>query len=299
MKTIILTGVTGFLGSHILKAILNQTNYKVVLIKRTFSDIWRIKDEIKDSRIAVLDIDKNDLCNIDWNEIDTIIHCATDYGRADNMCNKVLEANLMFPIRLIEFAIKNNVKTFINTDSYFNKDNISYNHLANYSLSKKSLNIWLKHFSKQIQIINLLLEHIYGEFDNSNKFTEKLIQDIAIKQVKNIALTAGEQKRDFVYVKDVVEVYMAAINYGQNNRFRFRQFEVGTGSSYSIKYFCNLIKEISKSKTYINYGKIDYREDEIMNSRADTIELINLLDLSKFLTPMEGIEKIIRIYNGE
>lgn len=296
MQTIILTGATGFLGSHILKAILSKSNDKILLLKRSFSNIWRIKDEIKDSRVTYLDIDKQDLYKIDWNGIDTIIHCATEYGRSDSLCHKILKTNLIFPIHLIELAIKNNVKTFINTDTYFNKDNIAYNHLLGYSLSKKSLNLWLKHFSKQIQVINLILEHIYGEFDNADKFVEKLIQDIAINQVEKVALTHGEQKRDFVYIKDVVDTYMTAIKYGRNNHFRYREFEVGTGNSIPIKDFCNLIKKISKSNTYIDYGAINYREDELMNSKADTLELNSLLDSTKFISPKEGIERILRIY---
>ena len=82
----------------------------------------------------------------------------------------------MYPINLLEMAVKNNVGVFINTDSYFNKENLSYNYLLNYSLSKKSLNLWLKHFSKKIKIINMVLEHIYGEYDNDNKFIEKIIK---------------------------------------------------------------------------------------------------------------------------
>lgn len=297
MKTIILTGATGFLGSAILKAILSESSDKVMLLKRSFSNIWRIKDEIKDSRVAYFDIDKQDLCKINFNGVDTIIHCATEYGRGDSLCHNILETNLIFPIHLIELAIKNNVKTFINTDTYFNKDNILYNHLFGYALSKRSLNLWLKHFSKQIQIINLVLEHVYGAFDNADKFVEKFIQDIAIKQVKKVALTYGEQKRDFVYIKDVVDTYMASIKYGRNNRFRYRSFEVGTGHSIAIKDFCNLIKKISKSNTYINYGAINYREYELMNSMADTLELNLLLDSSKFVNPKEGIESILGIYS--
>lgn len=296
MKTILLTGATGFLGSHILKAILSKTDDNIIILKRSFSDIWRIKTEIESKRVTYYDIDKTSLSSINWENIDTIIHCATEYGRNKNSCLKVLETNLMLPIELIENAIEHGVATFINTDFYFNKENLSYSYLRNYSLSKKSLNLWLKQFSKNIKIINLVLEHIYGEYDNSNKFIEKVIQKVAIEQVNNINLTSGDQKRDFIYVEDVADTYIAAINFGRNNLFRYRQFSVGTGISYSLKDFCNLVKSLSKSKTNLDYGKIPYREDEIMNSVADTMELNSLLDTSKFYTIKEGISKILQIY---
>jgi len=44
-KTILLTGATGFLGSHLLKKLLDE-NYNVVILKRTFSDTWRIDYEV-------------------------------------------------------------------------------------------------------------------------------------------------------------------------------------------------------------------------------------------------------------
>jgi len=244
-KKILLTGATGFLGSHLLSMLLDRTFDNILIVKRSFSNLWRIKDLMINPRVSFIDIDNNNLDDIDWKDIDTIIHCATEYGRTNNSCYHVLETNLMFPINLIECAIKNNVKTFINTDSYFNKENMSYSNLLNYSLSKKSLNLWLKHFSKKIKIVNMVLEHIYGENDNLAKFVERMIQDIAITPKPFIDLTYGEQKRDFIYVKDVCETYLAALEYSREHNFRYRQFDIGTGNPVSIKQFVETIKLIS------------------------------------------------------
>ena len=150
MKTILLTGATGFLGSHMLKALLNKTQYNIIVLKRSFSNVWRIKNEILSPRVKTYDIDLIPIEKIDFSNIQVIIHCATEYGRKKDSCLQVLATNLMYPINLLEMAVKNNVGVFINTDSYFNKENLSYNYLLNYSLSKKSLNLWLKHFSKKI-----------------------------------------------------------------------------------------------------------------------------------------------------
>ena len=40
--TILLTGATGFLGSHLLKTLVSK-GYKVVVLKRSTSDMWRLK----------------------------------------------------------------------------------------------------------------------------------------------------------------------------------------------------------------------------------------------------------------
>lgn len=144
MKTILLTGATGFLGSHLLKYFLSKRgNYNFIVLKRSFSNTERIKDVFNSNSVKFYDIDKIDLNAVfEKNKPEIIIHCATKYGRRteqDNSVYAVLETNLMFPIKLLELSIKYNTQIFINTDSYFNKDNLRYSNLLNYSLSKKSI----------------------------------------------------------------------------------------------------------------------------------------------------------------
>lgn len=271
---ILLTGATGFLGSHLLRAILDKTDYSIILLKRSFSDVFRISDLLSNDRVIFYDIDKIDLETIFANNrIDTIIHCATNYGRKVNSCFNVLETNLMLPIKLLDLAVEYGVSNFINTDSYFNKENMAYSHLLNYSLSKKSLLLWLKYFSNKIKIVNVVLEHIFGENDNKDKFVYQMLDQIAINKVKVVDLTFGDQKRDFIYVEDVVNAYIKIIDYMNNHSFRYRSFDIGTGVAVSVKDFVKAIKDISNSNTVLNFGALSYRDDEIMCSKADIIDL--------------------------
>lgn len=275
-ETILLTGATGFLGSHLLKSLLFNTNYNIIVLKRSFSNTIRIINELKNNRVIAYNIDKKNIDSIfKENKIFAIIHCATHYGRENNNSFDVLNTNLMFPISILDAAISNKVKYFINTDSYFNKENLSYNYLLNYVLSKKSLLLWLKAFSKKIQVSNLILEHVYGKNDNDEKFVSKMIDSIAIKKIDQINLTHGDQKRDFIHVDDVCNAYICILKYMQKHKWRYRNFEIGTGIPISIKDFVQEIKTISKSNTILNFGYIPYREDEIMISCADTTELRN------------------------
>lgn len=290
---IILTGATGFLGSHILRSLLEKTQYNVIVLKRSFSDVFRINDMVTNTRIKFVDIDKHSLEESSFDKCIAIIHVATDYGRQGGSCANVLETNLIYPVRLLELAYKYKVGLFINTDSYFNKDGLSYLYLQNYSLSKKSLNLWLKYFSKKIKIINFVLEHIYGDNDNPQKFVPTIIDKIAVKKLESVNVTNGDQKRDFIFVDDVADAYLAALNYGLRSNFRYRQFDVGTGQAISIKEFLTTVKRISKSDTVINFGAIPYRDDEIMLSEADNIDLLELGWRPKF-TVEEGIKEIMR-----
>lgn len=295
--TILLTGASGFLGSHLLKTLLHATDCDIVVLKRSFSKVNRIEKELSLSRVIAYDVDKTPLDRLPWNNIFTVVHCATEYGRKGVPSGQILQSNLIFPVNLVELAIKNGVDTFINTDSYFNKEGQSYQYLLDYSLSKKSLNLWLQYFSQKIKVINMVLEHIYGENDNPDKFVERMIQDIAINPKPEIKLSGGEQKRDFVYVQDVCDSYVGALNWSKNNNFRYKSFQIGTGEAVALKDFVSCIKETSGNNfTKLNFGALPYRADEIMLSKADICELSNIVDVDKFLSFQDGIKNVISYY---
>jgi nucleoside-diphosphate-sugar epimerase len=294
-NTILLTGATGFLGSHLLRKLVTL-NSRVIIVKRSFSNIDRIIDLINSKYVKFHDLDKDNLEELfELNNIDCIIHTATEYGRKDTSISKILEANLILPIKLIELAIKFNVTSFVNTDSYFNKDNSSYSNLLNYSLSKKVLVKWLRQLSSKIRVINIILEHMYGPNDSQSKFIEYIIQEIGIKKSKNIDLTHGHQKRDFIYIDDVVDAFTIIVEHSLNNELTYSTYEIGSGKSIEIRKIVDLIKKISKSNTNLKFGEIPYRSDEIMESKADIIQITSL-GWSPKINIENGISSIFKLY---
>lgn len=293
---VILTGGTGFLGSHLLKKML-AINYEVIVLKRTNSKLDRIRSVIGHSNLTLFDLDIGNLEDVfAGGVIDSIVHTATEYGRTDSSIHLVLQTNLVYPIKLIELGIKYGVTSFINTDSYFNKENLFYSHLLNYSLSKRSLISWLHQLSSQINIANVMLEHIYGPTDSETKFVQRIIGDIAIKQLSHVPLTHGHQKRDFVYVDDVVSAYMYLIEYMKTSAVSYSTFQLGTGESVQVRTLAEIIKNISASKSELGFGDIEYRRDEIMDSKADNSALMEL-GWRPMVSLENGIRKIVEAHN--
>jgi nucleoside-diphosphate-sugar epimerase len=285
-KIILLTGGTGYLGSKILKKLVDD-GYNIILLKRSFSKTERIKEYI--DKITIYDIDLVPFETIfRENNIDTIIHCATNYGRRENDPLHIIEANLLFPLKLLELGKKYHIKSFINTDTVLDK-NINY-----YSLSKNQFKDWLFMYKQDYTCINVALEHFYGSGDDPTKFVTYIIHNL-LKNVDKIDLTKGEQRRDFIYIDDVVDAFVKIINSLDNFNQDFYEFEIGTNHPLSIKQFVELAKHLSGNKhTLLNFGALPYRENEVMNYNVNTSEISKLGWICNS-TVEEGLKKMIEL----
>lgn len=283
-QTILLTGATGFLGANLLKRLISE-DYNVIILKRSFSDTFRIQNIINKCRSY--DIDKTDLKSIFCeNKIDIIIHCATNYGREDKNPLEIIQSNLTFPLELLLLGIENNVKTFINTDTILDKN------INHYSLSKKHFNEWLQTYSDRIKVINVALEHFYGALDNETKFTSYVVNNL-INKVEELDFTDGYQERDFIYIDDVVSAFMTIIENLNRIYKNYSHFEVGTGIQISIKGFVSLCKELTKNtETKLNFGKIPMRKNEILKYKVNLSELEKLNWIPQY-TLKQGLNKMI------
>lgn len=287
-EKILLTGATGFLGSHMLKRLIKVGEDVVILIREN-SNTERIND-LKGFSVFIMN---QQFSNIDdlykTHNINTIIHLATEYGR-NSPYSSVLRSNALFPIRLIELADKNNLKLFINTDSFSSKFQDS-SYLKEYISSKKIFKEYLKSLL-HLQVFSLQLEHVFGEFDSKGKFVTFLLESMLSNQ-KSIKLTEGNQKRDFIYVSDVVDAYMIVLK-SKNILENYKEFEVGRGVSLTVKEFVSKIHSIIGSNTDLLFGSLETRFDEIQDSKANNLDLCSLGWKPKFTVDM-AIKRILNV----
>ena len=270
-KKILITGINGFLGSHIAMGLRNY--FKIIGLEYSLDNLFRIGSE----NFKVYSIDKNSLETIfKENEIYAVLHVATVYRRQDEPLTDLLNTNVLLPIKLLELSNKFNVGVFINTDSFFNDSTYSYSYLSDYTLSKKHVLDWLKLISSnsKTKIVNMKIFHMFGENDAPTKFLPSILKRIKDNE-PFIDITPGEQTRDFIYVKDVVSAFNCVLN-AFSSIDEYQEYEVGTGKSSSIKNLVLLIKEITNSESKLNFGELPYREGEIMDSKSNISALLNL-----------------------
>lgn len=292
---VLVTGGTGFVGSHLLKGLLAD-GHEVVVLKRSTSDLTRVRPLLGEPGLSFVDIDRDGIAGaFAAAPVEAAVHVATSYGRGGETLASILEANLIFPVELIELCVQHRVRAFVNTDSYFCKEKKSYSALPNYSLSKQNLLPWLKKFSDRIMLVNACLEHVYGAHDSPTKFCEDLIRKVALQRVDSHPLTHGHQKRDFVHVDDVVRAYVAIVRRSVEKESGYAEVNVGTGRSVEIRAFAETVKRLSGSPTDLRFGAIPYRDDEIMNSAADT-RALSAMGVELGIGIEEGIADILSRY---
>lgn len=268
-KKILITGINGFLGSHLAKKLCEE--YDIIGLVNNVKNV----DRVKSYNFKIIEsTEKNIIKLFIENSIFSIIHTATVY-RVDKSVEKLIKTNILLPLKLYELANRNGVSVFFNTDTFFNSKDIKHNYLSQYTLSKKNALEWLKTIQGECKLINMKLFHMYGSNDSPLKFTTNIFKNL-INNLPKIDLTSGEQKRDFIYIDDVVKAYICVLNnfsFGNNKYF---EFEVGTGKSISIKNFVETIKTTLGSTSILNFGGLENRENEIMDAVANNTELKKL-----------------------
>lgn len=295
MKRLLVTGATGFIGSHFVRTALER-GWKITALCRKESNFQRLRG-IKDE--------------IDWIEMESeyqmsssraftkgplaaTVHFATNYGRGLMTASEVLTSNLIFPLTLVEGCVEHKVPLFINTDTCFPE---TYEYLKTYTRSKKDFKRWGMETSKKsdTRFLTLELQHPFGPGDGEGKFIPWLIRQ-CLTQGNVVPLTTGEQRKDFIFVGDVVEAYFCAIERFQQIPDDINTLEIGRGQGVSVRWIAEEINRICGGIASLNFGAVSQREGEIMESKAKLKEN-DFIDWRAKISVSEGLLETIRRFN--
>jgi CDP-paratose synthetase len=273
-RALLITGVGGFLGTHLARRL--SSRYEILGLEhsaeaaRHVNRAWCPNLYFSSAR-ALGDI-------FATHGIQAVLHAATLYNRAGESTARMLEANIVLPVELLELSNHHNVPLFINTDSFFNpagnSDSIfnqtanTFPYLAEYTLSKRHCRDWLYLLTGPCRAVNLRVHHMYGPDDSPSKFVPGLLGRL-LQNEERIALSAGDQTRDMVYVDDVVDAFETILNCQEALAPRYSSFDVGTGIGTTVRSLVTALKELSGSSSVLDFGALPYRANEIMHSVAD------------------------------
>lgn|GEM_PF-19143 len=280
MSTILLTGGTGFIGSHVAVELL-QHNYQIIIIdnlSNSYADVINNIEKITKTRIKFYQCDINNYDHLNQvfqeNTIDSVIHLAGHKSVEESVSDplKYYENNVGGLIVLLKCMKSHNVNKIIFSSSaavYGNSEILPLteesetNPLNPYGSSKLISENILKNMSGFSIIIlryfNPVGSHYSGLLKEnpcrtaSNLFPVIMSIYDGKKEHLQIFGTDHDTKdgtaiRDYIHITDLARGHVKSLDYIQQNDIKYQTFNLGTGSGHSILEVINGFERHSGKK---------------------------------------------------
>jgi nucleoside-diphosphate-sugar epimerase len=279
MKTIAVTGSSGFIGRHLLGA-LREQQYNIIEI----------------------DIEK-DLDISDWSKarniphFDIMIHLAAKTFVPDSFKrpHEFYFVNQSSTLNVLELARINSASVIYfssylyGTPEYLPIDEKHPLKPHNpYAQSKiiceKICEGYYRDFGVPVIIFRPF--NIYGPGQNSSFLIPGIIEQ---QKSGKILLKDPRPKRDFIHVSDIIYAVMLAIKIENSG---LQTFNLGTGKSYSVEEIVNLIIKYYGKRTVVKYTN-EYRPGEVLDTIADIRKITTVLKWSPSINIEKGLDALL------
>ncbi|MBI5404350.1 MAG: ADP-glyceromanno-heptose 6-epimerase [Ignavibacteriae bacterium] len=261
---IIVTGGSGFIGSALIWR-LNQMGISDIIVVDHFGENEKFKNLIPLKFIDVFDreyfgsmVHEGFLKD---NKIETIYHLGACSSTTMQDFNYLLHNNYEYSKFLCGNAVDNNIRfiyassaaTYGDGSNGYSDDESQLETLRplnGYGYSKQLFDLWIKNNGFLDKVVGLKYFNVYGpnEYHKNDmrsvvsKSFDQIIESKKTRLFKSTVngMADGEQKRDFIYVKDAVDM---TLFFGENKIIN-GIYNIGTGNANS---FNSLVKPIFKS----------------------------------------------------
>ena len=253
---ILVTGGAGFIGGHLVEELLKQKHQIFVVDDEsaTSSEKFNWFAECNNYKFSILEKEK--LETIFQNGIDYVFHLAAETKIQLAMENpeKCFSVNIMGTINVLELSRKYNVKRVIVASSSsiygFNaaphQETQKPDCLNPYATSKLCDEYICEMYTKVFGVETVLFRfcNVYGERMPSKGLYAPVLAIFAKLKADGLPLTItgdGEQRRDFIYVKDVVRGLILGMQ-SQNKNILGNVYNLGFGKNFSINEVAKMFK---------------------------------------------------------
>lgn len=299
MRTIV-TGGAGFIGSHLVEALL-QEGAEVYVIDSSFDG--RLDCLPRGAKHCGLDLRDEAVKGFIIRLRPDIIFHQTSQGDVERSVRQPdydVGANIAGTVNLLEASRLASVRKFIFASSCavygdqpidLIEEDTPQHPLSYYGLSKLTCEWFIELFHELYGLAYTILRYgnVYGPV-----FSGKDEGGVVAKYMGCLAagmpLTIygdGEQSRDFVYVKDVVSANLAAVHKGGQ-----QTIQIGTGISTTIHELIDLLKEFHDKIIHTKYEPS--RRGEIRFSRLSTRKAGAVLHWKPQYTLRQGLSETYR-----
>ncbi len=308
MNSILITGVAGFLGSHLCDYFLNE-GYKVIGIDNLLTgSIKNIEHNFKNSNFT---FEKHDICkkiNIK-RKIDLILHFASPASPVDYLKYpiKTLQIGSLGTENILNLGLKNNATVLVASTSEVYGDPLEHpqkeTYFGNvnpigprgvYDEAKRYLEA-LTIAYKKVKKLNVRIVRIFNTYGPRMRVNDgRAIPNFINQALKNIDFSIygdGSQTRSFCYVDDTINGIVKLLKSDYQ-----LPINIGNPNEYSINELVSMIQKLVKTKGNVIYKDLPENDPKI---RKPNIELARqILDWKPIVEIESGLKKTINYYRN-
>ncbi|MCR4368895.1 MAG: NAD-dependent epimerase/dehydratase family protein [archaeon] len=299
MEKIIITGGSGFIGSHLMQRLEGN--------QITSLDRSNAHGSQKGVNYAKCDVLEPKRLEKFTKGADAIIHLAALRSIKDSVempleYNKV---NIDGAVNVLEAARKNDVRKFV-----FASSSAVYG--SNYSLPQKEGSLavpsnpyglsklagenYCRIYSENygIEAVSLRMFNVYGPGQDPKAGVAAAFAYAAAKNTRPILYGSGKQARDFVYIEDVAQAFSLALK--NSKKAKGLSINIGGGKSSTVNQILEIAQQLAEKK-------LDPEKKQIfLGDVRETLADISLAKKSIGWTPKtgleEGMKKTFDFYRG-
>jgi nucleoside-diphosphate-sugar epimerase len=277
------TGASGFLGRHLLVE-LDRLQARVVALDRSHG-----VDLLEPQSLAAA---------IKNESFDVVFHLAASLNRGSTKQEAIenFAVNVNGTHNLLEALAGSPLCVIAGSADVYGSASAPFEEaqtptpLTSYAASKLAAWDWARCFPG-VKAVEARLFLLYGPGQDQRFFIPQLLCSRTATQP--LAMTAGQQTRDFVWVEDAVE---ALLRLGQRPDLQGQSFNVCTGQETSLKQAVDLVSEFIGKALGAGMGKIPYREGEIFRIVGNPGLLEKTLGYRPSTSLRQGIKKLVGGY---
>ena len=312
MKTILVTGGAGFIGSHVCEKLLSQ-GYKVINIdnfnsyydpaikRRNISAVISSPDYI----LYEGDIRDRPLLRkiFEVEHIDKIIHLAAMAGVRNSLSDPLeyVDVDIKGTVNLLEFAKEYKISKFIfassssvygiNSKVPFAEDDKVDLQVSPYATAKRAGELYCATYSNlyNISISCLRFFTVYGPRQRPEMAIHLFTR--LIDEGKEIPVFGdGYSSRDYTYIDDIVDGVISVAE----KKYKFEIFNIGNSYTITLNGLIEILEDNLGRKAIIN--RLPFQKGDVPKTYADITKSKELLEYNPQTSITDGIKKFIKWY---